>query len=109
MSDIEKKRKRLTILVISADVVGRVNACAGLTSGLLERGHRVVFFTESSFAGRMIEQGFEEFIYTLNLNPGMNAPSDMKPGQKVAAGMFENRVIGSYEPLEKIRNLLNMF
>ena len=104
-----ESRKRLKILVIAADVIGRVNACAGLTRGLLDRGHRVVFFTESAFAGRMIGQGFEEFVYKLNLNSDAGKEQNMKAGEKVASGMFENKVIGPYEPIDKIRNLLKMF
>jgi len=113
--------KKLTILVVTVDVVGRVNACTGITSGLLERGHRVVFLTEESFRGRQAAQGFEEFVYKMELDgsaaPTQNKPlangstngEGPKPGEKVANGMLANRIIGPYDPLEKFQNLLRLF
>lgn len=126
-------KKRLTILVTTVDVVGRINACTGVTGGLLKRGHRVVFLTEESFQGRLSALGFEEYVYRMEMDGG-TAPAATttnktsqsqseskqqqkdcsknavaKPGEKVASGMFINRIIGPYHPKEKFQNLLNLF
>ena len=109
---------KLTILVITVDVVGRVNSCTGVTSGLLKRGHRVVFLTEESFKGRLESLGFEEYVYRMELDGSTqqqqqeqqkSTTATAKPGEKVANGMFANRIIGPYDPKEKFNNLLNLF
>lgn len=109
----KRQKCELTILVVTVDVVGRINACTGVTGGLLKRGHRVVFLTEESFQGRLRSLGFEEYVYRMDLDGGTATKEDKnetpKPGEKVANGMFANRIIGPYHPKEKFQNLLNLF
>ena len=48
---------------------GPTNNCVGMGRLLLERGHRVVFVVEESFAGTLEAQGFEERLMRLKPPP----------------------------------------
>ena len=49
---------------------GPTNNCVGIGRVLLERGERVVFVVEESFAGTLEAQGFEEALMRLKPAPG---------------------------------------
>src|SRR2546421_543797 len=49
-----------TILFFPEGAYGPTNNCVGIGQVLRDRGHRVVFIVEESFAGRLEAQGFEE-------------------------------------------------
>jgi MGT family glycosyltransferase len=49
-----------TIVFFPEGAYGPTNNCAGIGQVLRERGHRVVFVVEESFAGTLDAQGFEE-------------------------------------------------
>ncbi len=55
----------LTVLFLPESAYGPTNQCIGLGNVLLERGHRVVFASESSWAGRLAPLGFEERLVDL--------------------------------------------
>ena len=55
----------LTILFLPESAYGPTNQCIGLGAVLLERGHRVVFASESSWAGRLSPLGFTERLVDL--------------------------------------------
>jgi MGT family glycosyltransferase len=55
----------LTILFMPESAYGPTNQCVGLGKVLLERGHRVVFAAEASWAGRLAPLGFEEDLVDL--------------------------------------------
>jgi MGT family glycosyltransferase len=57
---------------------GPTNNCAGIGAVLRERGHRVVFIVEESFAGTLEQRGFEERL--MRLGP--------PPSQEEAPGQF---------------------
>ncbi len=67
-----------TIVLFPEGAYGPTNNCVGIGQVLRERGHRVVFVVEESFAGSLEAQGFEERL--MRLGP----PSELaeeEPGQ----------------------------
>jgi MGT family glycosyltransferase len=66
-----------TIVFFPEGAYGPTNNCVGIGQVLRERGHRVVFVIEESFAGSLETQGFEERL--MRLGP----PSELaeEPGQ----------------------------
>ena len=55
----------LTVLFLPESAYGPTNQCIGLGHLLVQRGHRVVFASESSWAGRLAPLGFEERLVDL--------------------------------------------
>ena len=66
-----------TIVFFPEGAFGPTNNCVGIGNVLRERGHRVVFIVEESFAGRLEAQGFEERL--MRLGPAPTEPE--VPGQ----------------------------
>jgi MGT family glycosyltransferase len=66
-----------TIVFFPEGAYGPTNNCVGIGRVLLERGHRVVFVVEESFAGTLEAQGFEERL--MRLQPP--AETEEEPGQ----------------------------
>jgi MGT family glycosyltransferase len=67
-----------TIVFFPEGAHGPTNNCAGIGAVLRERGHRVVFIVEESFAGTLEARGFEERL--MRLGP--------PPAQEEAPGQF---------------------
>src|SRR3989304_5548568 len=66
-----------TIVFFPEGAYGPTNHCVGIGQGLRERGPRVVFVSEESFAGSLEAQGFEERLMRLGPPPEV----DEAPGQ----------------------------
>ena len=66
-----------TIVFFPEGAYGPTNNCAGIGQVLRERGHRVVFVLEESFAGSLEAQGFEERLMRLGPAPEV----EEEPGQ----------------------------
>src|SRR5947207_6847963 len=66
-----------TIVFFPEGAYGPTNNCVGIGQVLRERGHRVVFVIEESFAGGLEGQGFEERHMRLGPPPAQ----DEAPGQ----------------------------
>jgi MGT family glycosyltransferase len=66
-----------TIVFFPEGAYGPTNNCVGIGQVLRERGHRVVFVIEESFAGSLEAQGFEERLMRLGPPPEV----DEEPGQ----------------------------
>jgi len=66
-----------TIVFFPEGAFGPTNNCAGIGQVLRERGHRVVFVIEESFAGNLEAQGFEERLMRLGPPPEV----EEEPGQ----------------------------
>jgi MGT family glycosyltransferase len=66
-----------TIVFFPEGAYGPTNNCVGIGRVLRERGHRVVFIIEESFAGNLEAQGFEERL--MRLGPAPDEPE--VPGQ----------------------------
>ncbi len=66
-----------TMVFFPEGAYGPTNNCVGIGKVLRERGHRVVFVVEESFAGTLEEQGFEERL--MRLQPA--AETEEEPGQ----------------------------
>jgi UDP:flavonoid glycosyltransferase YjiC (YdhE family) len=58
-----------TIAFFPEGAYGPTNNCAGIAAVLRERGHRVVFIVEESFAGTLEARGFEERLVRLGPPP----------------------------------------
>ena len=58
-----------TIVFFPEGAYGPTNNCAGIGQVLRERGHRVVFILEESFAGSLEAKGFEERLMRLGPPP----------------------------------------
>ena len=69
--------ERRTIVFFPEGAFGPTNNCVGIGRVLQERGHRVVFIVEESFAGNLEAQGFEERL--MRLGPPPETPE--APGQ----------------------------
>jgi MGT family glycosyltransferase len=57
--------EKLTVLFLPESAYGPTNQCIGLGNLLIQRGHRVVFASESSWSGRLEPLGFEERLVDL--------------------------------------------
>ena len=68
---------RPTICFLPEGAYGPTNNCVGIGQVLLERGARVVFVVEESFAGALEAQGFEEALMRLKPPPEV----EEAPGQ----------------------------
>ena len=55
----------LTVMFLPESAYGPTNQCIGLGKVLLDRGHRVVFAAEASWAGRLQPYGFVEALVDL--------------------------------------------
>ena len=66
-----------TIVFFPEGAYGPTNNCVGIGQVLRDRGHRVVFVIEESFAGSLEAQGFEERLMRLGPPP----EQDEAPGQ----------------------------
>ena len=66
-----------TIVFFPEGAYGPTNNCVGIGQLLVERGHRVVFVVEESFAGSLEAQGFEERLMRLGPPP----ETEEEPGQ----------------------------
>mgnify|MGYP001026021225 FL=1 len=55
----------LTILFMPESAYGPTNQCIGIGKVLLDRGHRVVFAAEASWAGKLAALGFDEELVDL--------------------------------------------
>jgi MGT family glycosyltransferase len=66
-----------TIAFFPEGAYGPTNNCAGIGAVLRERGHRVVFIVEESFAGTLEARGFEERLVRLGPPPA----DEQAPGQ----------------------------
>ena len=66
-----------TIVFFPEGAFGPTNNCVGIGAVLRERGHRVVFIVEESFAGTLEAQGFEERLMRLAPPP----EKEEEPGQ----------------------------
>jgi UDP:flavonoid glycosyltransferase YjiC (YdhE family) len=60
---------RRTIVFFPEGAHGPTNNCIGIGQVLRERGHRVLFIIEESFAGRLEAAGFEELLMRLGPPP----------------------------------------
>jgi len=68
---------RATVVFFPEGAFGPTNNCVGIGQVLRERGHRVVFVIEESFAGNLEAQGFEERLMRLGPPPDV----EEEPGQ----------------------------
>jgi MGT family glycosyltransferase len=68
---------RRTIVFFPEGAFGPTNNCVGIGNVLRERGHRVVFIVEESFAGTLEAKGFEEVHMRLTPPPEV----EEEPGQ----------------------------
>jgi MGT family glycosyltransferase len=66
-----------TIIFFPEGAYGPTNNCVGIGQVLRQRGHRIVFVVEESFAGALEEKGFEERL--MRLQPA--AETEEEPGQ----------------------------
>jgi MGT family glycosyltransferase len=66
-----------TIVFFPEGAFGPTNNCVGIGDVLRERGHRVVFVIEESFAGTLADKGFEERLMRLSPPPAV----EEEPGQ----------------------------
>ncbi len=66
-----------TIVFFPEGAYGPTNNCVGIGQSLRQRGHRVVFVIEESFAGTLEEKGFEERLMRLQAP----AEAEEEPGQ----------------------------
>ncbi|GAA2774682.1 glycosyltransferase [Mycolicibacterium pallens] len=69
----------LTIMFWPESAYGPTNQCIGLAAILQQRGHRIVFAAESSWAGKLAQLGFIEEL--VDLAEPADGPADEDPGK----------------------------
>ena len=80
---------RRTFLFAPESAYGPTNNCIGIGRRLLERGHRVVFAAEASWAGRLAPLGFEEELIDL---------AEPAPGEAQDPGQFWKDYVAAIAP-----------
>jgi MGT family glycosyltransferase len=83
-----------TFLFMPESAYGPTNNCIGIGHRLRERGHRVVFAAEASWAGKLQALGFDEDLVHLAPPP----PADGDEGATQAAGQFWTDFIRDTSP-----------
>src|SRR4051794_26128268 len=91
---LRRVTKPLTVMFMPESAYGPTNQCIGLGKVLLDRGHRVVFAAEASWAGRLAPYGFVEDL--VDLAPP-SEQSDADAGED-AAGQFWSDFIAETAP-----------
>ena len=86
--------EQLTVLFLPESAYGPTNQCIGLGDLLLKRGHRVVFASEASWAGKLAALGFEERL--VDLAPPAEDGGDN--GEEADAGQFWTDFIAETAP-----------
>ena len=71
--------ERLTIVFMPESAYGPTNNCIGIGKVLEQRGHRVVFAAEASWAGKLEPLGFEEDL--VDLAPPSDDDAEQDAGQ----------------------------
>lgn len=71
----------LTVLFMPESAYGPTNNCVGIGRKLVERGHRVVFAAEASWAGKLAPMGFVEDLVDLAPPPEASADEPQDAGQ----------------------------
>src|SRR5690242_11643303 len=84
-----------TVVFFPEGAFGPTNNCVGIGDVLRERGHRVVFIVEESFAGTLEARGFEERL--MRLGP--------KPEVEEAPGQFWKDFIADTAPVFRTSTL----
>ena len=94
--------KKLTILIAPMSGVGHVNATLGIAECLRDRGHRVVYLVDHSFAGTLKKQGFEEEIFREN-----KKVESAKPGAEHAEIIRKSGMLSGISSLDKMKIVVN--
>ncbi|XP_046909104.2 uncharacterized protein LOC124490619 [Dermatophagoides farinae] len=92
------KNQTKRILVTPINAVGHVNACTGVALPLLRRGHRVAFFVETPYSGKLKSYGFEEFLFEPFKEPGENVEEFKNPGEQMAKKLLKIGMLGTNDP-----------
>lgn len=88
----------LTVAFFPEGAYGPTNNCVGIGNVLRERGHRVVFIVEESFAGTLEAQGFEERLMRLGPAP----ETEEAPGQFWKDYVAENAPVFRTPTIEQL-------
>ena len=94
------------ILFTPINGVGHVNACIGIAKSLLKRGHRIGFFVERTYNGKIQKLGFEEFCYEPSFFGVKKDTANLKnPGESAAEYLVDKKIIGKQNTLEQLKKL----
>jgi len=66
---VQRSGDERTVIFFPEGAFGPTNNCVGIAEVLRNRGHRVVFVAEESFAGTLAARGFEERLMRLKPKP----------------------------------------
>ncbi|MBK8293608.1 MAG: glycosyl transferase [Solirubrobacterales bacterium] len=88
----------LTFAFFPEGAFGPTNNCVGIGNVLRDRGHRVVFIIEESFAGTLESQGFEERLMRLGPAPEV----EEAPGQFWKDFVAENAPVFQTSTFEQL-------
>jgi MGT family glycosyltransferase len=91
-----------TIAFFPEGAYGPTNNCVGIGNVLRERGHRVVFIIEESFAGTLEAQGFEERLMRLGPAP----ETEEAPGQFWKDYVAENAPVFRTPTIEQLNGFV---
>jgi MGT family glycosyltransferase len=93
---------RKTIIFFPEGAFGPTNNCVGIGDVLVQRGHRVLFVIEESFAGTLAAKGFEERL--MRLGPPPQRPEE--PGQFWKDFIRDTAPVFRQSTLEQLGNFI---
>ena len=101
MKIIEKR-----ILFVPVNGVGHVNACIGIAKPMIRRGHRIAFFVEKTYKGKIKKLGFEEYYYEPSFFADKKDIKNIKnPGESAAQWLVAKCIIGNTDIIKQLEKL----
>ena len=93
--------KKLTVLVTPVEGVGHVNASVGIAERLRDRGHRIIFFADSSVKPLVLQYGFE---FEILIDEEVK---DKMPGQDIGDQLKDTGLMDSMLPIDKMKKMMS--
>lgn len=93
----------LSIMFVTVDAVGHVNACIGLGERLRDRGHKIIFAVPKTWKGKLVGYGFVEEILEDPESEKFKNPGEMTTNFLLTSGILSGA--SSLEKLKKLKEL----
>ncbi len=93
----------LSIMFVTVDAVGHVNACIGLGERLRDRGHKIIFAVPKTWKGKLVGYGFVEEI--------LEDPESQKfknLGEMAVNFFLSSGILSGASSLEKMKKLAQL-
>lgn len=97
---------KLKFLVVTRGSVGHLNACVAIATGLIKRGHQVVFFIEESLKGKFEDRGFGEYTYKRQRDRPKLVTEDVNPHKAIAELLYKDKILGGEDIEEQYKAIV---